>query len=54
MVDQEDDNEEDGVRKPGNRGKSWSQEEDKLLAKAWMNVSMCGLKGANQRKNTYW
>ena len=54
QVEEEDDDEEDGVRKAGNRGKTWFQEEDKLLIDAWMNVSMCILKGANQRKNAYW
>ena len=28
--------------------------EDVLLAESWMNVSMDGEKGANQRKKAYW
>ena len=54
VEEEEDGDEEDGVRKLGNRGKTWCATEDVLLAQAWMNVSMCGEKGANQRKKAYW
>ena len=53
--DEEDgDDDKDGGKKAGYRGRTWTDTEDVLLCEAWMNVSMCGTKGANQKRDAYW
>ena len=53
--DEEDgDDDEDGGKKAGYRGRTWTDTEDVLLCEAWMNVIMCTTKGANQKRDAYW
>ena len=42
------------VKKPGTRGKTWSDLEDLMLAESWMFVSLDAGKGAQQTRDAYW
>ena len=42
------------IQKPGTRGKTWSDTEDKLLAESWMFVAMDADKSAQQTRDVYW
>ena len=50
----EGEEEEDGGRKAGYRGRTWSDKEDVLLPESWMAVSMNGTTSANQKRDAYW
>jgi hypothetical protein len=46
-----DDEEHTTQRKPRER---WSEEEDKIVIKSWLNISKDALVGVNQRANSFW